>query len=160
MVDSPILILKLLLILGCSLIADVFFAFSSFVMKALARLQPPQDIAAMQSINIVVINPLFMTVFLVTAILSLILIFYSLYNWYQPDAIYLLVGSLLYLVGTFLVTIIFNVPLNDALANVQANSSESASVWANYLDRWTMWNHIRTTASLGATRLLTLSLCY
>jgi hypothetical protein len=52
--------LKLLTALGCGLAAGVFFAFSTFVMPALVRLQPPQGIAAMQSINITAINPLFM----------------------------------------------------------------------------------------------------
>ena len=59
--------LKLLAALGCGLMAGVFFAFSAFVMNALARLPAAAGIAAMQSINITVINPLFMTVFLGTA---------------------------------------------------------------------------------------------
>ncbi len=59
--------LKLFSALGCGLMAGVFFAFSTFVMNALARLQPTQGIAAMQSINITVINPLFMAAFLGTA---------------------------------------------------------------------------------------------
>jgi uncharacterized membrane protein len=33
--------------LGCGLIAGVFFAFSSFVMRALARLPPARGVAAM-----------------------------------------------------------------------------------------------------------------
>ena len=37
--------------LGCGLVAGAFFAFSTFVMNALARLQPAQGIAAMQSIS-------------------------------------------------------------------------------------------------------------
>ncbi|MCV3214187.1 hypothetical protein OGM63_11805 [Plectonema radiosum NIES-515] len=36
------------------------FAFSTFVMNALGRLQPNEGIAVMQSINIKAINPLFM----------------------------------------------------------------------------------------------------
>ncbi|MHC5767612.1 MAG: hypothetical protein ACYTXI_18715 [Nostoc sp.] len=52
--------LKLFTALGCSLVAGVLFAFSTFVMNdALARLQPKEGIAAMQSINITAINPLF-----------------------------------------------------------------------------------------------------
>jgi hypothetical protein len=46
--------------LGCGLNAGVFFAFSSFVMKALARLQPAQGIVAMQSINLMAVTPAFM----------------------------------------------------------------------------------------------------
>jgi uncharacterized membrane protein len=58
--------LKLFSALGCGLIAGVFFAFSVFVMSALARLQPAQGIVAMQSINIRVLNPLFLGVFMGT----------------------------------------------------------------------------------------------
>jgi uncharacterized membrane protein len=59
--------------LGYGLIAGVFFAFSSFVMKALARLSPAQGVAAMQSINVAVINPWFLTVFLGTAAACVVL---------------------------------------------------------------------------------------
>jgi uncharacterized membrane protein len=57
--------------IGCGLVAGVFFAFSTFVMPALARLQPAQGIAAMQSINITAINPLFMLALLGTAVACL-----------------------------------------------------------------------------------------
>jgi hypothetical protein len=54
--------------LGTGLIAGLLFAFSAFVMNALARLPPEQGIAAMQSINVAVLNPLFFTVFFGTAV--------------------------------------------------------------------------------------------
>jgi uncharacterized membrane protein len=151
--------LKLFSALGCGLIAGVFFAFSCFVMNALARLQPTQGIAAMQSINITVINPLFMAAFLGTAAACIFLAVSSLLKWHQPGAAYLLLGSLLYLIGTVGVTIVFNVPLNDALARVEPDSADGASLWANYLANWTVWNHIRTAAALAAAASLTIALC-
>jgi uncharacterized membrane protein len=45
--------------LGSGLMAGIFFAFSTMVMPALSRIPPAQAIAAMQSINVVVINPWF-----------------------------------------------------------------------------------------------------
>jgi uncharacterized membrane protein len=45
---------------------------------------------------------------------------------------------------------IFNVPLNDALA---AASHETASLWARYLTDWTLWNHVRTVSSTAACAL-------
>jgi len=57
-VDDLLFALTLCAALGCGLMAGVFFAFSSFVMNALARLTPGEGIAAMQSINVAVINPL------------------------------------------------------------------------------------------------------
>jgi uncharacterized membrane protein len=150
--------LKLLSALGCGLIAGVFFAFSTFVMSALARLPAAQGIAAMQAINITVINPWFMTVFMGTAVTCLLLAILSVLQWHQPRSIYLLSGSLLYLVGTFLVTIAFNVPLNEALAKASPDSIEGANLWAGYLSNWTFWNHVRTVAALAGAIAFTLTL--
>ena len=158
MTNHSLFILKLLTALGCGLMAGVFFAFSVFVMSALARLQPAQGIAAMQSINITAISPLFMTVLFGTAVACIFLTISALSNWHQPRSIYLLVGSLLYLIGTVLVTIAFNVPLNDALAKVEPNSTSGASLWASYLTTWTNWNHVRTISALAAATALTLGL--
>jgi uncharacterized membrane protein len=149
--------LKLFSALGCGLIAGVFFAFSTFVMKALAQQPPAQGIATMQAINITVINPWFMTAFLGTAVTCLVLAISTLSKWHQSGAIYLLVGSLLYLIGTFLVTMLGNVPLNDALAIADPKSTEGATLWAKYLTNWTFWNHLRTIAALAAATLLTMT---
>lgn len=151
--------LKLFSAIGCGLIAGVFFAFSTFVMNALSRLQPKEGIAAMQSINITAINPLFMIALFGTGATCLFLAVFSLLKWHQPSAIYLLVGGLLYLIGVVLVTITFNVPLNDALAKVKPESIEGANLWARYLKDWTFWNHIRTLAALVAAVLLTFAFC-
>ena len=61
-----------------------------------------------------------MAAFLGTAAACIFLVVSSLLRWHQPGAAYLLIGSLLYLFGTVLVTIVFNVPLNEALARVAA----------------------------------------
>ncbi len=151
--------LMLFAAIGCGTIGGVFFAFSTFVMQALAQQPTPHGIAAMQSINLTVINPWFMTTFLGTGIACILLAISSLLKWHQPSAIYLLIGSLLYLIGTVLVTIAFNVPLNDALAIIKPDSLEGAALWAKYLTHWTFWNHVRTIGSLMAATLLTIALC-
>jgi uncharacterized membrane protein len=152
-------VLTFLSALGCGLIAGVFFAFSTFVMNALARLPPAQGIAAMQSINVAVINPWFMGPFLGTAAACVVLAGSSLFAWHKPGAVYLLVGSLLYLAGTLLVTMVCNVPQNDALAAVDPASAEGARLWAGYLTSWTAWNHVRTAAALAAAAAFTFALC-
>ena len=68
-------------------------------------------------------------------------------------------GGALYLVGTFGVTVAFNVPQNDALAVVKPATLEAAQVWATYLTTWTLWNHVRTLAALGASVSFILALC-
>jgi uncharacterized membrane protein len=150
--------LKIFAAIGCGLISGVFFAFSAFVMNALSRRPSAQGISAMQSINIAVVNPLFMTAFLGTGVACLILLVVAIGNWQQPDSVYLLTGSLLYLLGAVGVTIAFNVPLNDELATVQPNSSDAKNAWVKYLSSWTVWNHLRTLASLCAAVVLSISL--
>ncbi|WGV27346.1 DUF1772 domain-containing protein [Halotia branconii] len=145
--------------LGCGLVAGIFFAFSTFVMNALARLEPKEGITAMQSINITAINPLFMVALFGTATACILLGIDSILKWHQPSATYLLIGSLLYLIGTILVTIAFNVPLNDALAIAKPDSVEGANLWARYLTNWTFWNHVRTVAALAAATAFTIALC-
>ena len=144
--------------LGSGLIAGFFLAFSIVVMKSLAQQPPPHGIAAMQSINVVVINPMFFTAFFGTAAACLVLMVSAFFRWQEPGAAYLVVGSLLYLVGTILVTILFNVPRNNALAGVDPTSPESANVWANYLSSWTAWNHVRAIAALAAAASFTMAL--
>lgn len=159
MVDKLNFVLTFVSALGSGLIAGFFLAFSIVVMKSLAQQPPPQGIAAMQSINIVVINPMFMSAFFGTAAACLMLTVSTFFRWQRPGTAYLLTGSLLYLVGTILVTILFNVPRNNALAAVDSTSPEGANVWANYLSSWTAWNHVRTIAALAAAVLFTIALC-
>jgi uncharacterized membrane protein len=147
MINSRFL-LNLFSAIGCGLNAGVFFAFSTFVMNALAQQPTASGIATMQSINITAINLWFMTALFGTGATCFFLTISSLLKWHQPGASYLLIGSLLYLVGTVLVTIAFNVPLNDALAIVKPDSTEGADLWAKYLTDWTFWNHMRTVAAL------------
>lgn len=137
--------------LGAGLIAGTFFAFSAFVMGALRRLPAAQGIAVMQSINVVVINPIFLGVFIGTAILSLALLVAAFFGWPSVRAIYLAAGCVFYVGGCFLVTMFLNVPLNNALEAVKADSVEGAQLWTRYLSDWTMWNTVRTVASLAAT---------
>jgi len=44
-------IVRFLAVTGCGLLAGVFFAFSTFMMKSLSRIPAEQGIAAMQSIS-------------------------------------------------------------------------------------------------------------
>lgn len=139
-------LLVLFTCIGAATVGGVFFAFSSFVMKALAQLPAAQGVAAMQRINVVVINPWFMGLFGGTLLLAIACVVVSLMAW-QP---LLLAAGLLYAVGTFGVTGALNVPRNERLARMDAASSEAAAYWPVYLREWTFWNHVRTMAALAS----------
>ena len=157
MIDDLLHILTVSAALGCGLIAGVFFAFSSFVMKALARLPPPVGLAAMQSINVVVLNRSFLGLFLGTAVACVVLAASALLWWGEPAAIYRLAGSALYLAGSLGVTGAFHVPRNVALATADPDGADGASRWAKYVGPWTVANHVRAAAALGAAALFTIA---
>ena len=160
MIDRLLFALAFLSALGSGVMSGLFFAFSAFVMTALARIAPASGIAAMQSISVTILNPVFFTVFFGTVATSLLLGVAAILRWDEPSSVYLLAGSLLYILCSLLVTIFFNVPLNDGLAAVAPDSAEGAASWARYLAAWMPWNHLRTIGCLAATAAFILALCY
>lgn len=139
--------------IGAALVAGLFYGFSTFVMGALARLSPAEGIRAMQSINVVVINPWAMGLLFGTGLLAVLLVIIGFVEGNGPPLVPLLAGSL-YILGCLAVTGTRNVPLNDRLASVDAEDAEAADLWQDYLGRWTWWNHVRTVASLAAAIIL------
>lgn len=158
MLERSLEVLTFIAAVGCGLVAGVFFAFSSFVMPALGRIPAPSGISAMQSINVVVINPSFMTAFMGTGALCLALLAGAWMWWGDLSGKLLLAGCVIYLVACIGVTMVFNVPLNDALAAVQTDTAEAASLWSRYLTEWTAWNHVRTVAPILSLALFVLAL--
>jgi uncharacterized membrane protein len=139
-----------------ALISGVFFAFSVFVMRALAIMPPAQGILAMQRINITVINPLFLGVFLGTAPLLGVTAYVGRR---APDSFaWLLASFFVYLLGSVGVTMAFNVPRNNRLASLEATSAEAAAYWPAYVREWLVWNHVRCMASLSAAVIAMLAL--
>jgi uncharacterized membrane protein len=136
--------------IGSGLMAGLFFVFSVTIMSALGKLPAAGGIAAMQSINTTILSPLFLTAFMGTALVCVVIAILAMLNWSGPASGWLVAGALLYVAGTFLVTIVFNVPMNDTLAAATPDSAEAASLWTRYLSVWTGWNHVRTVTSTAA----------
>lgn len=156
MTDLPVLLL-IAATLGSGLMAGLFGAFSTFLMKSLAALPAPGGIAAMQSINLLIVRPSFLLVFFGTAACGLAACFTGWSDFTALTRALALAGSLVYLVGCLGVTVAFSVPLNDRLAPVDPESAEGAVMWEFYLSRWTRWNHVRAVATVVSTVLLILS---
>ena len=144
--------------LGCGLMAGVYFAFSAFVMTSLGRLDQAAGIAAMNAINVDIVRSLFMPLFLGTTVVGAALVVMGVLRFGEPGAMSMIAGGGLYVIGMFVVTMVFNVPLNDALAAVQPSSPEAGAVWATYLKDWMFWNHVRTAASAAASALFIVAL--
>lgn len=127
--------------LGAAVIGGSLFAFSSFVMPALARLDPAAGIRAMQQINAAAVTRSFIGVFLATAVACVGLAVI------QPDRVRG-AGAVLYVIGTFVLTMVVHVPRNDALATLDPTSVAAAAEWKHYVASWSSWNHVRTAAAL------------
>lgn len=146
-------LVTLLCALGAGAIGGFFLAFSVCVMGALSRQPAPQAIATMQAINIVVLNPTFLSAFLGTAALCVVVSGLAVLDWSGASSLCLLAGSALYVLGSLFVTMRCNVPRNEALGAVSGESAEGQRLWSDYLSSWTAWNHVRCVASLAACGL-------
>jgi uncharacterized membrane protein len=147
MTDRLYSMMQIACMLGTGLIAGTFLAFSSFIMAGLGRLPPAQGVAAMQSINVTVINPLFMGILFGTAALS---VWWGVGTMRSGDNLPAVAGALFYVIGVIGVTMIFNVPLNNELAALQSIAGDGGAVWLRYLSNWTFWNSVRGVAAAAA----------
>jgi uncharacterized membrane protein len=144
MIDSAVTALAFAAAIASALVAGIFYAFSSFVMPALGRIDARSGVDAMNAINVTVITPSFLALFVGTALACAALGLWSLFWWSEPGAGAILAASLFYLFGCFGVTMVCNVPLNDRLAASKADDGDA--FWRLYLRVWTRWNTVRTVA--------------
>lgn len=138
------------LAVACGMMGGVFFAFSSFVMRALGAVPPATGIRTMQSINVFAVTPLFMSVLFGTAIACGGAATYAATAGMAEATPPVIAGAATYFIGTIVVTMVFNVPLNNALAAVDPEAAEAVWVWTRYRRQWSAWNHVRTVSSVAA----------
>ncbi len=115
------------------MMAGLYFAFSTFIMSALGRIPQAHGISAMQSINATILQSLFMPLFWGTTLSALALAGFALFRLGETAATAMLAAGILYVVGMFVCTVVFNVPLNNALDAVDPAGAEGAAVWTRYL---------------------------
>lgn len=133
--------------IGCGLIAGLYFAFSTFILQAFDRLGPERAAEAMNAINLRIQRSLFMPLFLGTTLTGLALAVIGVVHPGEPGGAAMLAGGATYVLGMFVVTMVFNVPLNNALV------ARGGEAWPLYLRRWLLWNHVRMLASTIASAL-------
>ncbi|MEO0752506.1 MAG: anthrone oxygenase family protein [Pseudomonadota bacterium] len=138
-----------------ALVAGVFFAFSDFIMRSLERASPAAGIEAMQQINREVLSSVFVVWLMALAPICLVLAAYAWLAIEGPAQTWFIAGALIYVVGTVLVTMFGNVPMNNRLDAMRTVTDETKQYWDVYATFWTAWNHVRTVAAaLGAGAIL------
>lgn len=137
------------------LLAGFFYAYSNSVMWGLDDTTADAAVAAMQGINRVIRNPLFAVSFFGAPLATTVV---AAFIWRRDGAGCGLAAvlALALCVTAVGITGVVNVPMNDALARIDADSADAAAVWSDYTERWTFWNHVRFAAALAAFALMTL----
>ncbi|MFJ9177773.1 DUF1772 domain-containing protein [Streptomyces sp. NPDC102360] len=160
MIEGPYFVLVVLGAVWCGVSSGVFIAFSTFVMRGLGALPAAQGIAAMNAVNIAALTPPFMAVFLGAAVLCAVIAVVTFVLWPEAGTVELLLGCALYLVGSFGVTVLANVPRNAALAGLSGDeeTESSAAQWRAYLVEWVRWNHVRAATGAVTSLLFVLAL--
>jgi uncharacterized membrane protein len=139
-----------------ALVTGLYFGFSVSVNGGLHRLNDIEYVKAVQSINVVIQNPIFLVSFIGPVILL------PLSTFLQEDAnsmqfALLLASSFLYIAGSFGLTMVGNVPLNQRLAKFDVNKAsddEIAHAREGFERPWNRLHTIRTIASIAATVLI------
>ncbi len=153
--------LILFAVLAYALVGGVFLAFSDFIMRSLALTSGHGGVEAMQTINREVFRWVFMTLFLGMAAISLIIAGYGAFALAAPAGTPIMLAGLIYFVGCFGVTVLFNVPMNEALAGMEMSSDITGEYWMQtYVPRWTFWNSVRTIACVISAALLLFGLLW
>ncbi|MGW3102180.1 anthrone oxygenase family protein [Streptomyces sp. NPDC001100] len=158
MIGEPYFALTVLGVLATGVMAGVFCAFSVLVVRGLAELPPAQGVAAMNAINRVALTPAFMLLFAGSALVCAVIAVVTFVLWPDRGTTELLLGSALYLVGSFGLTLVANVPRNEALLKLDPGTPEAAAYWPSYIREWTMWNHVRAVTSAAAALVYMLAL--
>jgi uncharacterized membrane protein len=139
-----------------ALVTGLYFGYSVSVNGGLHRLNDSEYVKAMQSINAVIQNPLFFVSFIGPVILLPLAAFlHRDANSIQFSL--LLASSALYIAGSFALTLVGNVPLNQRLAKFdasKASGNEIVQARAGFEKPWNRLHAIRTIASIAATVLI------
>lgn len=148
-------------IIAYALVSGVFLAFSDFIMRSLAHTGGIGGVDAMQVINREVFRWVFMTLFIGMAPVSVAIAAYGGLVVGNQEGLFFVFAGLIYVVGCFGVTVFCNVPMNEALAGMDASSTTARDYWTEtYLPRWTFWNTVRTFASAISASLLLFGLLW
>ncbi len=163
MTFSASFILTTVTTIGSAAVGGLFYAFATFVMRGLDRTEPVEAITAMRGINAEAqANAPFLLLLISSAVLAIALGVLAVVQLRQPGSGYLLAGAVLAIVAA-VVTVAFNVPLNDYLAALDLTTltrADAAQEWGSYLNTWTAWNHVRTVAPLLGSVLMLIGIGY
>jgi uncharacterized membrane protein len=124
-----------------------FYAWSVTVMRGLSAADGVSAIASMNAVNATIMTPWFAILFFGAPAAAAVAATLAWLGGDRGAALAMAAAAVIYLVGCFAVTVVVNVPMNDALAQVDPRATaDPAAAWRDYAVPWTAWNHVRTAA--------------
>ena len=159
MIESIFPIVLVIATLLVSLVAGFLFAFAVVAMPGLKKLNDSEFIRAFQRMDGIIQNnhPLFMLVWMGSV---LFLIASAVLGFTQLESLqrnFLLVATVLYIIGVQAPTIVINVPRNNAIQTVNVDTSDSKALKQARIDfenGWNRSNQFRTVISITVTVIL------
>ena len=152
-------LIPVLAIITTALMAGLYYAYSCSVNPGLKALPDREYIGAMQAINIAIQNPVFFVCFIGTLVLSPLATYLS-YDAVAKTRFYLWLGTaLIYGIGSFGVTMFGNVPLNNALANLNLTTANEAAIKVARLAFEKPWNNLHLIRTIATIIGLILAVC-
>ncbi len=150
MTTQMLLIFCQIAVIVCGLVSGVFLTFSDFVMKSLAAADPAGGVQSMQIINRKVYKTVFMVLLLGMSFASPLFAAYAYFYVSGPPAGLIAAGSAIYFIGVFVVSLVFNVPMNRRLDGMDYTDNAAHAYWQTYVPVWSFWNYIRSISSAAA----------
>ncbi len=147
-------------ILSAGLMAGLFFGWAVSVNLGLARVSDRTYVSTMQAINRAIVNPLFIAVFMGTAVVLVAAAVVHAVDGQGKRATWLFVAAGTYIFGVLGVTIGGNIPLNDQLEafDLEGSGDDAISEQRHgYESPWVRWHTARTAASVLALALAALA---
>ncbi len=145
-------------VLLTGLSAGFFYAWEVSVIQGTKLISDKSYLETMQSINRAIINPAFLLIFMG----SMIVLAASSYLQYKGGVNlsfwFILSATVVYVIGTFGVTMGGNVPLNEALDALNLNTTGAEELRNFRMAYEVKWNKLHTIRTLFSVISFTLSL--
>jgi uncharacterized membrane protein len=160
---SPVVVLTTTAAIASAAAAGMMYDFSTFVMRGLDRTGPVSAITAMRGMNVEANgNAPFLLAYLGAAVLAAAVGVVAVVQFGRPGSGWLLAGAIFGVLGA-IITMAFNVPLNNHLDTVDPAAisvADAAGEWQAYFATWTAWNHVRTLTAVIAPVLMLIGVRY
>lgn len=147
------IITLLMTVLTTGFMTGIFFTWTNAVMPGIGKLSNLEFLKALQSMNRVILNPLFYISFIAPMVLFAMSLFFN-YTLSSNSIFRLLfAAAIIYILGVFFITVLGNIPLNNLLDQSQLemlNLEELQSLRTQIEVPWNQFNLIRTLSSFSS----------